>query len=190
MSQMNYRKKGGMNEFFRKKIVALKRKPQMIPLVVLAIAFLVYSMNLTQVSNTTAKIYGAGMGLSGVCTMLFSMLSFVCFLNAYPHRKPTNIFMLVLMFAMLALIVACDIFYMYRISQAVNRAVDPIAITAATIYIQKAYDMLMVHVVIVIIGAVLTLLVPVLRKLLRKINTSLPVEENAQMGDILLSDDN
>lgn len=189
MSQINYRKKGGMNEFFRKKIVSLKRKPQTIPLVVLAIAFLVYSLNLTQVSNTTAKIYGAGMGLFGFGTMLFSMLSFVCFLNAYPHRKPTNIFMLVLMFAMLVLIVVCDIFYMYRISQAVNRAVDPIAITSATIYIQKAYNMLMVHVIIVIIGAVLTLLVPVLRTLLRKIDTSLPVEENAEMGEILLSEE-
>ena len=82
---------GGVKEFFRKKIVTLKRKPQMIPLVVLAIGFLVYSLNLTHVSDTTAKIQLAGMGLSGFCTMLFSMLSFVCFLNAYPHRKKTNI---------------------------------------------------------------------------------------------------
>ena len=179
-----------VKEYVRKCIVALKRKPQTIPLLVLAIAFLVYSLNLTQVSNTTAKIYGAGMGLSGFCTMLFSMLSFVCFLNAYPHRKPTNVYMLAIVFGMLILIIVCDTFYMGQISKAISREVDPIAITAATIYIQKAFDMLKVHRVIVIIGAVRTLLVPVLRKLLRKINTSLPVEENAQMGDILLSDDN
>lgn len=190
MSQMNSKKKGGMNEFFRKKIVALKRKPQIIPMLVLVVAFLVYSLNLTQVSNTTAKIYGAGMGLSGFCTMLFSMLSFVCFLNAYPHRKPTNIPMLVLMFLMLAILIVCDTFYMGQIDKAVNREVDPIAVTEATIYIQKAYDMLGVHRIIVVIGAVLTLLVPVLRKLLRKIDTSLPVEENTQMGEIMLSDDN
>ena len=43
-----------MKEFFRKRMVALKRKPQMIALVVLGIAFVYYSLNLTHVSNTTA----------------------------------------------------------------------------------------------------------------------------------------
>ena len=40
------------------------------------------------------------------------------------------------------------------------------------------------------VGAVLTLLVPVLRKLLKKINTSLPVEEGMQMEEIMLTGDN
>ena len=64
-------------EFFRKWMVALKRKPQMIALAVLAVAFVYYSLNLTQISNTTAKIYGNGMGLAAFATMLLSMLSLV-----------------------------------------------------------------------------------------------------------------
>ena len=64
-----------VNEFFRKRIVELKRKPQTIALVALGIAFLYYSLNLTQISNTTAKIQGPGMGLAGFVTMLFSILS-------------------------------------------------------------------------------------------------------------------
>jgi hypothetical protein len=183
------KKNGGVKEFFRKKIVTLKRKPQLIPLVVLGIAFLVYSLNLTQVSNTTAKIQLAGMGLSGFCTMLFSMLSFVCFLNAYPHRKKTNIPMLVLMFVMLGVLIVCDTFYMGQITKAITRAEHPIVVDASTAYITAAYDMLGVHRIIIGIGAVLTLLVPVLRKALKKINTSLPVEEGTQMGEILLSGD-
>ena len=190
MSQMNKKKPGGVKEFFRKKIVTLKRKPQMIPMLVLAIAFLVYSLNLTHVSDTTAKIQLAGMGLSGFCTMLFSMLSFVCFLNAYPHRKKTNIPMLVLMFLMLAILIVCDTFYMGQITKAITRADHPIVVDTATAYITKAYDMLNLHCIIIAIGAVLTLLVPVLRKLLKKIDTSLPVEEGTQMGEILLSGDN
>ena len=178
-----------VKEFVRKCIVGLKRKPQTIPMIVLAIAFLVYSLNLTHVSDTTAKIQLSGMGLSGFCTMLFSMLSFVCFLNAYPHRKPTNIPMLVLMFAMLGLLIYCDIFYMGQVTKAITRADHPIVVDATTAYIDKALKMLSVHRAIVIVGAVLTLLVPVLRKLLRKIDTSLPVEENAQMGEIVLSGD-
>ena len=54
-----------MKEKIRKFLVALKRKPHMIPLVVLGVAFLVYSMRLTLISNTTAKIQGPGMGLCG-----------------------------------------------------------------------------------------------------------------------------
>ena len=190
MSQMNKKKPGGVKEFFRKKIVGLKRKPQTIPLLVLAVGFLVYSLNLTHVSDTTAKIQLAGMGLSGFCTMLFSLLSFVCFLNAYPHRKKTNIPMLILMFLMLAILIVCDTFYMGQITKAITRADHPIVVDAATAYITKAYDMLGLHRIIIGIGAVLTLLVPVLRKALKKINTSLPVEEGMQMDEIMLAGDN
>ena len=63
----------GIKEFVRKRLVSLKRKPQTIALIVLAIGFLYYSLNLTQISNTTAKIQGPNMGLCGFVTMLFSM---------------------------------------------------------------------------------------------------------------------
>ena len=180
---------GGMKEFIRKTIVSLKRKPQTIPLLVLAAAFLVYSLNLTHISDTTAKIQLAGMGLSGFCTMLFSLLSFVCFINAYPHRKKTNLPMLALMFLMLGILIFCDTYYAGRITQAITRADHPIVVDANTIYISKAYDMLMVHRVIVAAGALLTLMVPVLRKLLRRIDTSLPAEESVEMEAITLSDE-
>ena len=179
----------GLKEALRKMIVSLKRKPQTIPMLVLAVAFLVYSLNLTHVSDTTAKIQSQGMGLSGFCTMLFSMLSFVCFLNAYPHRKKTNIPMLALMLLMVVGLIFCDTYYMGCINAAITRADHPIVVDASTAYISKAYDMLGVHRIIVVVGAVLTLLVPVMRKLFKKINTSLQVEENGSMGEILLSGD-
>ena len=189
MTRLNKKKQGGVKEFVRKKLVALKRKPQIIPMVVLAIAFLYYSLNLTHVSDTTAKIQLSGMGLSGFCTMLFSMLSFVCFLNAYPHRKKTNIPMLALMFLMLAVLIVCDTFYMGQITKAISRPDHPIVVDAGTAYINKAFDMLNVHRWIVVAGAVLTLLVPTMRKLFKKINTSLMVEDGAPMGEILLTKD-
>ena len=82
----------GPREFFRKFLVSLKRKPHMIPLVMLALAFIYYSFNLTQIANTTALINGPHMGLAEFGTMLFSTLSLVCFLNAFPHRKKVNVF--------------------------------------------------------------------------------------------------
>ena len=178
----------GFRESFRKILVSLKRKPHTIPLLVLAAAFIFYSFNLTHISDTTAKIQLGGMGLTGFCTMLFSLLSFVCFLNAYPHRKKTNIPMLVLVFLMLGLLIFCDFFYASRILQAANRPDHPISMTEFA-YIGNAYRVLMVHWIIVAVGAVLTAMVPLLRKWLRKINTSLQVEEGSQMQDLLLRDE-
>ena len=189
MANQGKKQRGGVKESIRKMIVSLKRKPQTIPMLVLAVGFLYYSLNLTNVSNTTAKLQLSGMGLSGFCTMLFSMLSLVCFLNAYPHRKKTNIPMLVLMFAMLGILIYCDTYYMGSITRALTREMNPITVDASTQYINTAYDMLGVHRIIIVIGAVLTLLVPVLRKLLRRIDTSLPVEEAGQMDAILLSEE-
>ena len=189
MEKAGGKKNGGLKEMIRKAVVSLKRKPQTIPLLVLAAAFLYYSLNLTHVSDTTAKIQLPGMGLSGFCTMLFSLLSFVCFINAYPHRKKTNLPMLVLMFLMLGILVVCDTYYAARIQEAITRTDHPIVVDANTAYIAKAYQVLMVHRVIVALGAVLTLLVPAIRKALRRIDTSLPVEEGGQMEEIVLSDE-
>jgi phosphoglycerol transferase MdoB-like AlkP superfamily enzyme len=174
-------------EFLRKWLVSLKRKPHMIALVVLAVAFVYYSLNLTQISNTTAKIYGNGMGLAEFATMLLSMLSLVCFLNAFPHRKKTNIPMLVLMFIMSGIVIYCDIFYGSRITEAVTRADNPISAEGVNSYISSARNMLHVHTVLVIIGVVLTALLPVYRPLIKKINTSVAVEGNEQMGAIDIS---
>ena len=177
----------GFREFLRKRLVALKRKPQTIALVMLAIAFLYYSLNLTQISNTTAKVQGQGMGLAGFVTMLFSILSLVCFLNAFPHRKKTNIPMLALMFIMLGIILYCDLFYGGRITEAVTRAENPISAEGPNIYIANTARMLRVHTVLLIIGAALTALLPLYRPMIRKINTSVEVEGNEDMGTIDIS---
>lgn len=178
-----------VREFFRKKIVALKRKPQIIPMIVLAIAFLLYSLNMTDVSDTTAKIQGPGMGLCGFCTMLFSILSFVCFLNAFPHRKKVNIPMLILMFLMLAVIILCDMKYKSGIINAINRADNAIKINDNTRYIEDAYNMLGTHIILIGVSAGLIVLLPVYSWLLRKINTSIDVEDNGSMEEIELSEE-
>ncbi len=188
MSTIVKRQRFTVKEFFRKRIVALKRNPSVIPLLSLVVAFLVYSLNLTLVSNSTAKIQGAGMGLSQFCITLFSILSMVCMLNAFPRRKKANIPMLVLLFLMLGLIAFCDFHYLGCISAALTRAESPIQITDATNYIPKAQTMLRVHMVLVGVSAALVALLPVYSKLLRKINTSVAVEDNGDMDKLELSE--
>ena len=177
-----------VKESIRKMIVSLKRNPSVIPLVMALVAFVFYSFNLTSMSNSTAKIQGIGMGLSQFCIMLFSLLSLVCLLNAFPRRKKANIPMVVIMFVMFAIIVYCDLHYSNAILAALNRAESPIVLNETTAYIAEAYNMLGIHVVMIGITAALVVLLPVYSKLIRKINTSVDVEDNGDMGEIELND--
>lgn len=155
-------------------------------MVVLVAAFLVYSLNLTYISHTTARIQGPGMGLYGFITMLLSMLSFVCFTNSYPRRKKPNYAMIALMFVMFVIIVFCDIKYKGLITNALTRAENPIA---EEDYITKAAKTLNAHIIILVIGAALVALRPVYAKMLRSIKTSIEIEDNSGMGTIDISGD-
>lgn len=184
-----------MKEFFRKKMVALKRKPQTIPLVVLAVTFLIYALNLRAISDTTARINMKGMGLAGFATMLFSMLSFVCFLNTFPHRKKVNIPMLVIFFIMQAVIVVCDFFYVERVNTAINReylqngTAGAVDMLVKNPFILKSRGMLQIHYIFVIVTVALVALLPLYSRLLRKVNTSINVAGNENMGDIEIADE-
>lgn len=174
-------------ERWRKFLVAIKRRPQMIPLAVLVAAFVFYSLNLMHISDTTARIQGPGMGLAGFATMLFSMLSFMCFLNAFPYRKKPNIPMVVLMFAMLGIVIFADAYYINAVLTAVTRAENPIVVTDSTIYIMYAEWYLRIHIGILAAAIVLTALLPVYSKWLRRIKTSIDVGDNGAMEAIDIS---
>lgn len=176
-----------IKEMCRKFIVSLKRRPHNIAFAAFIIAFLVYSLNLTSFSNTTAKLLLTGMGLAEFAIMLLSMLSLVCFMNAFPYRKKVNIPMLVLMLVMVAIIIGCDVFYINAVNSVQSDPSTAIAVTQETAYLVYAPYYLQVHIIILCVGVALTALLPVYKKLLRKINTNIEVEGNAEMGAIDLS---
>ena len=151
----------------------------------MAIAFVVYSFNLTKISNTTAVINRPMMGLCEFVIMLFSILAFVCFLNAYPKRQKPILPMVILLYLLQAIIIAADFMYLKRIQEGLKS----IEITAARMFIPKAQAMLTVHIVLVIITVILIALIPVLGKLLSKIDTSVTLAENKDVN-IELTDDN
>lgn len=184
---MEQKKSRGLKEIWRKFLVALKRRPQMIPLAVFVVGFLFYSLNLMYISDTTARIQGPGMGLAGFATMLFSMLSFMCFLNAFPYRKKPNYPMMALMFFLIAIVIFADAYYNSAIWTAISRPDNPIKVTAETSYIAFAEYYLRIHIGILVVGVVLTLLLPVYSKWLRKIKTSIDVGDNGSMEAIDIS---
>ena len=174
-------------EFFRKRMVALKRKPQIIALLVLAAAYVYYSLNLSQIANTTALINGPHMGLAEFSTMLFSALALVTFLNAFPHRKKANVPMLVLTFLMIGVLIFCDYYYGGRITAALTREDSPISPTGKNAFVAVAQGVLRVHMILVIIGAALLALLPAYSPLIRKINTNVEVAGNSDMAAIDIS---
>ncbi len=144
-------------------------------------------MNLTLFSNSTAKIQGSNMGLCQFATTLFSMLSLMCMMNSYPRRKPVNVPMLALLFIMVGIMVFCDVHYLGCITKAITRAESPIDVTTAT-YIPAAASVLKMHIVCLCVSAVLAATLPIYSKLIKKINTTVKIEENAGMHEIELSE--
>ncbi len=177
-----------MKESVRKTLVSIKRNPQMIPMVMLVASFLVYSLNLTHMSDTTAKIQGPNMGLCQFAIMLLSLLSMVCMLNAFPRRKKANVPMVVLMYVMFAIIVAASIVYTNAIEYAWYRPENPILPDEKTMYTVHAYTMLFYYRIMICVTAALVALLPVYSKLLRKINTGIAVEDNGNMAQIEITD--
>ena len=177
-----------LKEFIRKFFVFLKKKPDIFPILALVASFLIYSLNLTAVSNTTAKIYGAHMGLCSFVVMLFMILSFVCMLGAYPKRQKPKWIMIALMTVMYIIVILADLLYYYRIDSAITRPENPIKITTSTAYIASAQSLMIVHIISVVIIIALIYLEPLIAKLLKKINTSVEVE-GTSVESIELSDD-
>lgn len=164
----------GFKESWRKFIVSLKKRPHNIPLVMMAIAFVEYSFNLTKISNTTAVVNQPLMGLCEFLIMLLSILAFVAFLNAYPKRQKPIVPMVILLYVLLAIVVWADLTYLNRITEGLKT----IQITAARAFIPQAQSVLNVHIVMVVITIVLIALIPVLGKLLNKIDTSVALADN------------
>lgn len=175
----------GLKESWRKFIVSLKKRPHNIPMCMMVIAFVVYSFNLTKISNTTAVINRPMMGLCEFVIMLFSILAFVAFLNAYPKRQKPILPMVILLYVLQLAIIFADYTYLTRI----NEGLSSIQITAARQFIPQAQSMLTVHIILVILTVVLIALIPVLGKLLNRIDTSVAIAENEDVNIELVDED-
>ena len=180
-----FRKVGkAVREMIRKFFVALKRKPQNIPLAAILVAFVWYSFNLTLISFTTTRLQGNNMGLTAFAIMLFSTLMILCCMNAFPYQKKVHKPMLVLLFVMLAIVLYCDFHYLNCIALKMDAGgIEEVALPK----VLEARRIMNVHVIMLAVSAVLVVTLPLYRKLIRKINTSVEVAENAEMEAIDIS---
>jgi len=92
------------------------------------------------------------------------------------------------MFLMFAIIIYCDIHYCNAIMAALTRAESPIVLDVTTQYIADAYNMLGTFMVLICVTAGLVVTLPLYSKWLKRINTSVEVEDNGDMTHIEIND--
>ena len=181
-----------VKEWFRKRIVALKVKPQIIPLCVMVITTVYFMLILFPVSEAVSWNYNdtAATGICVFVTTLVSLLYLVSFLNAFPKRKKPKIFFIVLVFVMIAAQIGCDVGYYVQMSKAIAGAAN----TTSDAYLTatKAQPLMLGHLILLGISTVVFALLPVYSKLIRKINTAIKIDSATEhMGEkIDIEDDN
>ena len=167
-----------MKEWFRKQLVTIKRNPSIIPLIIMCITCLVFNLKLTAYSKTISLINEPGMGLCSFAITLCSFLSIITYLGAYPRRQKVKIGSVIITCVMMAVSIAAQIIFSYFIKYGTVLKENPIEITAARNYVNVAAANSVLHIVFLSITLLLIITLPIYKKLLAKINTSVEIAEN------------
>ena len=166
-----------IKEWFRKKIVALKRKPQYIALFFLAVCSVFFLLALFNVSQAISRSFTEA-ETTGICTFvvtLLSLLSLVSFLNAFPKRKKPNIFFIVLVFVMIGAMIACDLVYYIQMENCLA-GVQNSETSMMYATVSKAQPYILAHIVLLGVSAIVFALLPVYKRLINKIDTKVVLE--------------
>ncbi len=169
-----------IKEFFRKKLVALKRKPEILPLLAIIIACMVYTFKLSNYSNASIYATDFWVAILVFTTTLFSMLAIFTYISVHT-RKGTNYVMFALCMIILVFLLVSDVLSYGSISRRIAEikaagAEDRPALTQALTDLRN-------HVISLGIAILLCVLKPVYGKMLNKINTAVKDDEFADGDD-------
>ena len=174
-----------IKEWIRKKVVALKRNTNVIPLLMFLITSLVYLLSLGSFSQTGLKVYGGGdsLGFPVFVNCLLSILIVVLHLNAFPKRsKKVNLPNYILVYVFAAAMLAMDILYYIKVCAVVAKDSKVLATAAAVVQTSAAISI--VHVVLLGVSVLALATLPLYSKLIMKINTSKEVEAS-QLNEVI-----
>lgn len=183
----------GIKEWFRKRIVKLKQKPQTIAMLFLLVALLFWLCTLNVYSSAIYSndvVENKLVGLLNFVTTLFAILSVVSFLNAFPKRKKPNIVFIIITFAFIAIQIVCDAFYHVNFSAYLYGGSDltPEQIAESPEFLQSL-NFVIVHIVLLGVAAGMIALTPVFGILLKKINTKKAIESTELKEEIDTSEE-
>lgn len=178
-----------MKEFFRKRIVGLKRSPQIIPLILLIISSCIFLFGLKNHSYASInninpsdvaqyegeiKLVYAAPGLYLFLTSLFAIMCVISYLSVYKGGK-THYVMLGIVLFMLVLMIVSDIVYINSLKYLTSEFLDvknvPLDQREVPIAVTKSIKNTWVHIVSVCVCIVFVAALPLIRKALDKINT-------------------
>lgn len=164
----------GLKEWFRKLIVKLKRKTQLIPLVLTVITSFVFLCMI----GTFSQLIQVNSGISslGICmfvSTLASILVLPLFLNAFPKNKKPVIPFIVAVFLVFALIIAMDVIFLVNMQTFFNEH----QVESRAFY-DESQTSLIVHIVLVGICVLAFAFLPLYKKAINKINTKKVVSSN------------
>lgn len=169
--------KAGLKEWFRKKIVALKRKPNVIPLLFFVITSVAYLLTLGSFSQAALVKYPNGqlLGFPVFVNVLLSLLIVVLHMNAFPKRsKKISIPNYVLVYVFAAIMVAMDVVYYIKLNEVI--AADTGATGVLDSVLITSLNMSIAHIVLLGISLIVLATLPLYKKLIMKINTSKTLE--------------
>lgn len=168
---------GKLHNEITKKIVALKRGPQVIPLLLLSISCVVYTFNLTAHSNAAIYISNQYIALLVFIITLFSILSIFSYVNTYPKGKrymPMFIVCLFMVFSQIGLDFLCYNIYMNEIM---------VLGTPLTADVANAINGTVAHLIFLAISAAAVIFLPAYHKLILKIPVKIEDEESDNIDD-------
>lgn len=173
----------GIKEWFRKRIVGLKRSPQSIVLFALFVTTALWLIWLFTFSRNIYKNNAVDWcGLVVFVNTLISVLIIALFGSAFPKRKKPNIVFIVLLFVFMAALIACDVLYYVEMdkylhtTQAQGGAGYGPSDFARYPFMEQSLTLAIAHIVLVGIDAILLATLPLYKKLINKINTRKVVE--------------
>lgn len=168
-----------IKEWFRKKIVNLKRAPQNITFVFLVITSFLYLIWLFTFSKAIYITQAATWtGIAVFVNTLLSILVLALFLNAFPKRKKANKVFIGILFGFMALIVLFDVLFYVQESNYIYAQGNYESFIEAYPYLLTSLNLTIVHMVLISVCALLLATLPLYKKLILKINTRKVVESN------------
>lgn len=176
-----------IKEWFRKRTVALKRAPHMIPLlfmVIVSIIFLIWLFTFSKAVDACASNFT---GIAVFVNTLFSILILALYLSAFPKRKKPNIVFIVLLFVFMVIIILSDV--LYYVMQTNFLATQDSDFLANKPFVETSLTLAIAHIVLVGIDAILLATLPLYKKLILKINTKKVIESNELTEEIDTSEE-
>lgn len=168
---------GKLQNEITKKIVALKRGPQIIPLLLLSISCVIYTFNLTAHSNAAIYVSNQYIALLVFIITLFSILSIFSYVNAYTKGKrnlPMFIVCIAMVLCQIGLDTLCYTIYMNEIT---------VLGTPLTTDVANAINGLVFHLVFLVISLLAVIFLPTYHKLILKIPVKIKDEESDNIDD-------